>query len=578
MKNNTSSVESSTPTVNSQLKLTIVSGLIVMILGLVAEYTAFQPTNFSKTTALILVLMAVYAYLSVRYWLILGYGNSRSASELKLYRQLREEVYRIGNFKDDVNIGQIYNQKVTALMDWVDRLYGDAESSAHSVGSRFFKLNTPKPVWTYTSYDRSFWFAFIYTVVSMFLVWAATDHVGIVESAIGLPNADLSMRVLIVTSVVIAFIFNRLSERLGDLHSWISAVIIFGGVFVFALDSNLGLYGLGGYIGPFLLALLAIIGIHLGSFVPSGMQIVNSLVVFGFAFTVLDANTNAFGYAVALTLSYAAILLIAKAIEYASESKVLSAYLPWILFLHLVFITVIIAWVCFNSGQNPNWLATGPSLLIFVTLTMINAPFDWLSLGITRGLLRKGLELRGWMPALLGIVDIFAATIVMVCLTVSVLFAVQAFNTMATLGGAEIFLKPTDYLLAFGDAKQRWEPQYYWIYIMLFSTMIPSVCNVVIGLMSIARGFAPLYRFIETQKIPTKEAVPTANRMLFAPLIALNRMVCVFGGILLSMLALYAIWTMLLPLIGINLYSMALALNEENYPTQFIIWVLSSIN
>jgi hypothetical protein len=42
------------------------------------------------------------------------------------------------------------------------------------------------------------------------------------------------------------------------------------------------------------------------------------------------------------------------------------------------------------------WVAAGPLLLILGLLTLINAPFDWTSLGLTRALLRRGLELGGW--------------------------------------------------------------------------------------------------------------------------------------------------------------------------------------
>ena len=38
-------------------------------------------------------------------------------------------------------------------------------------------------------------------------------------------------------------------------------------------------------------------------------------------------------------------------------------------------------------------------------LTLLNAPFDWASLGLTRALLRRGLELGGWWPYLLALVD-----------------------------------------------------------------------------------------------------------------------------------------------------------------------------
>jgi hypothetical protein len=55
---------------------------------------------------------------------------------------------------------------------------------------------------------------------------------------------------------------------------------------------------------------------------------------------------------------------------------------------------------CF-SGANllaplDNWgEVVGPMLLFLGLLTLLNAPFDWASLGLTRALLRRGLECGG---------------------------------------------------------------------------------------------------------------------------------------------------------------------------------------
>jgi hypothetical protein len=46
-------------------------------------------------------------------------------------------------------------------------------------------------------------------------------------------------------------------------------------------------------------------------------------------------------------------------------------------------------------APGPFWLDSGPLLLFLGLLTLLNAPFDWASLGLTRALLRRGLELKG---------------------------------------------------------------------------------------------------------------------------------------------------------------------------------------
>ena len=46
-----------------------------------------------------------------------------------------------------------------------------------------------------------------------------------------------------------------------------------------------------------------------------------------------------------------------------------------------------------RASARPTWQITGPLVLFLGLLSLLNAPFDWASLGLTRALLRRGLEL-----------------------------------------------------------------------------------------------------------------------------------------------------------------------------------------
>jgi hypothetical protein len=61
-------------------------------------------------------------------------------------------------------------------------------------------------------------------------------------------------------------------------------------------------------------------------------------------------------------------------------------------------------------------------------LTLLNAPFDWASLGLTRALLRRGLELKGWWPFALAIVDALAAIVIIALLALTMVIGVQTFD------------------------------------------------------------------------------------------------------------------------------------------------------
>ena len=82
----------------------------------------------------------------------------------------------------------------------------------------------------------------------------------------------------------------------------------------------------------------------------------------------------------------------------------------------------------------------GPLVLFPGLLTLKNAPFDWASLGLTRALLRRGLELGGWWPMILALVDAAAAALIVAMLAIAMALGVQAFDSLAVLGGGQAVL------------------------------------------------------------------------------------------------------------------------------------------
>jgi hypothetical protein len=120
------------------------------------------------------------------------------------------------------------------------------------------------------------------------------------------------------------------------------------------------------------------------------------------------------------------------------------------------------------------WIrAVGPMLLFIGLLTLLNAPFDWASLGLTRALLRRGLELGGWWPYALAIVDAALAAVIIAVLAMVMVVGVQAFDGLAVHGGSKPVL-PLDVLFN-GIAAHPTAPEYWWLYALLLSTMIPSL-------------------------------------------------------------------------------------------------------
>jgi hypothetical protein len=105
------------------------------------------------------------------------------------------------------------------------------------------------------------------------------------------------------------------------------------------------------------------------------------------------------------------------------------------------------------------WDAVGPLLLFLVLLTLLNAPFDWACLGLTRALLRRGLELKEWWPFFLALIDAMAAAIIIALLALTMVIGVQTFDALAVHGGGKAVLPLTplfDGIAAHPELPEYW--------------------------------------------------------------------------------------------------------------------------
>jgi hypothetical protein len=159
------------------------------------------------------------------------------------------------------------------------------------------------------------------------------------------------------------------------------------------------------------------------------------------------------------------------------------------------------------------WDLSGPLLLFLGLLTLLNAPFDWASLGLTRALLRRGLELGGWWPYLLAIADAALAALIVAALALTMVIGVQAFDALAQHGGGDATL-PLDALFD-GIAVHPTDPKYWWVYALLLTTVLPSMVNLMIGGASLLRGLPGLPQLI-LRFLPIGKAVPDFDRTWIA--------------------------------------------------------------
>jgi hypothetical protein len=222
------------------------------------------------------------------------------------------------------------------------------------------------------------------------------------------------------------------TPRGGTGHFWLDLILgsmcFLGLMVVFRIDYRAAFI--------FTVLLTALISDFAGS--GSGTGGVLGAVAFSVTMGLADHPSDfSSGFAgVAFTVGIAATLLlitIGRVAQRATSRGWRGAFLSF--FLPAMILTCLADATLLSSFEA--WEEIGPTLLFIGLLTLLNAPFDWFSLGLTRALLRRGLELGGWWPYALALVDACLAAVIIAGLALTMVVGVQAFDALAEHGGGK---------------------------------------------------------------------------------------------------------------------------------------------
>jgi hypothetical protein len=245
---------------------------------------------------------------------------------------------------------------------------------------------------------------------------------------------------------------------------------------------------------------------------------------------------------------------------------------PSSLFLLLSFQVVILLLpilIFHNAAATPMqeevWSVVGPVALFVGLLPLLKAPFDWAALGLTRGLLRRGLELGGWFSYLIALVDTVVGACLVSWLSAAIVLGVQAFNTLAAFSGGEhARILPLDTLFD-GIAANPAAPEFWWVYAMLLSTMIPSLVNLTIGGASLLRGI-PWITTLLLRNMPDRGAPPAFERAWMTLLLTSQLFLGGLLGIAAQVFLAYVVIGIVLPWFGLDLLDLARAVAALDLP------------
>ncbi len=261
-------------------------------------------------------------------------------------------------------------------------------------------------------------------------------------------------------------------------------------------------------------------------------------------------------------LAIATAFLSESALYHRWQGRFLTAFIPIMILVCLVPVPSL-------ARLSSWWGIVGPILLFLGLLTLLNAPFDWASLGLTRALLRRGLELKmEWWPYIYAVIDACLATVVIALLALTMVLGVQAFDELAVHGGGtKAAVLPLDQLFD-GISKHPEEPEYWWVYALLLSTMIPSLVNLAIGGMALTRGIPGVPRLL-LRWIPEGRDVPDYRRPLAALALTIQMFAGAFLGIAAQAFLAVGLLYYLMPAIGLDLLWLCQQLAGLDLPGKF---------
>jgi hypothetical protein len=493
-------------------------------------------TGGSALATLFKVLLAVcglvFGLTYRRYLGILG-ANRRVPAERQAYNGLRNSLAE-GNMA-----ARLYAERLTGFLNWIDRFFGDAGMADRTLFPHAFGLRSPVPLWTAPALDRCMLLAVVYPILTIFAVWAVSGHIGPAESALRF-RADLSgwqRGAAAGGAGLILFACRGAKPKQQGAPLWVVLCCLLGFVLSFMVDYRVGV-----------IVTVLVCGYSIG---PTGASSVLGAVAYSVVFGLTDYRSGDAEFAlvlilVTLAVAFAIIRVGQRANGRSWRGAFLSAFLPAMILACLADANLV--------SSFDAWEEIGPALLFLGLLPLLNAPFDWFSLGLTRALLRRGVELGGWWPYALALLDAALATVVIAALALTMAVAVQTFDALAVHGGGTAVL-PLDALFS-GIAAHPSAPEYWWLYALLLSTMIPSLVNLVIGGTSLMRGLPGLPKLL-LGAIPARGGVLKWDRHWIATVLTAQVAAGAALGVAAQAFLVVVIIGYIMPFFGLELLDMA---------------------
>lgn len=183
---------------------------------------------------------------------------------------------------------------------------------------------------------------------------------------------------------------------------------------------------------------------------------------FAFAFAVAFVGAVAGAFAVAGAV---AVMYLVEKLEDAGKQPLALGLVTGAAVLMVCILVPVLDWSAISEDLRSLFLFLG-------VFPLLNALFDVISYAVTLSLLRRGLR-AGW-PFVWGLLDLLLACALFLALGATLVVVIHGLNSLA---GVPLL----DLGALFAGVKET-PGQYVWLYLMLFSTILPTALHFVVSL------------------------------------------------------------------------------------------------
>lgn len=367
---------------------------------------------------------------------------------------------RLADIHDRNGWRAAYKAKLRAGLDWLDGTLG-----AHP--------------WSTGAYDWCLRLALIYPIASLYMFWVITGR-----NTSGIPRllpedvSDLGRVIVLLVLPASTALYVKGMRTVG-----LRGVAIFAGTSAAAGAVAVVV------VAAFALALALVLALAVAVAVANTVTGVGVLAAAAAAFTasasagVVGATSlSVLAKAIAYPVAFASASTGTRLIYFVYKSASSHGWLRLFYLLHwLALVAVLVATLWWTAGQDltAQKIASIASLIVFLgLLPLVNVVFDWLSLGATRFFLRRAKQSP--FPLANTILDFVVGLALIVPLALAITATLQAVNLITAAGGATQAWVDVPHILA-TIRQNPTDVAVWWIYVTLFSTLLPTLAHFVIA-------------------------------------------------------------------------------------------------